>query len=188
MSTVWHIVPDQSRLSTSIISIIILLEKYVSLGYYFKFPWWKKTYGKILPGEVLLVNVFYKFTKSTVWLGTVCSWRHESCGCQPSTHLLMFQKLQVMRQDKRECKTNKSKEGTKFSQKQVFIGLPLAGFVMSLSIAAMVDRFVRANLPSNCLSWVSGPDTWWLSSGVKLSLCSQPDTLRTKLVVKAVRC
>lgn len=175
-----------------IISIIILLEKYVSSGYCFL--WWKKTHGKILPSDVLLVNEFYKFTKSTVWVGTVCSWRHESCGCQPSTHLLMFQKLQVMRQDKRECKTNKSKEGTKFSQKQVFIGLPLAGCMMSLSIAAKVDRFIRANLTSNYMSywgrrpWVSGPDTWWLSSGVKLSLCSQPDTLRTKLVVKAECC
>ena len=31
----------------------------------------------------------------------------------------------------------------------------------------------------------SGPETWWLSSGVKLSFCSHPDCLRTKLVVKA---
>ena len=28
--------------------------------------------------------------------------------------------------------------------------------------------------------WVSGPDTWCLSSGVKLSLCSHPDSPRTK--------
>ena len=33
--------------------------------------------------------------------------------------------------------------------------------------------------------WAPGLDSWCLSSGVKLNLCSHPDTLRTKLVAEA---
>ena len=36
--------------------------------------------------------------------------------------------------------------------------------------------------------WASGLDSWCLSRGVKLKLCSPPDTLRTKLVAEAELC
>jgi len=33
--------------------------------------------------------------------------------------------------------------------------------------------------------WASGLDLWGSSNGIKLKLCSHPDTLRTKLVAQA---
>ena len=37
-------------------------------------------------------------------------------------------------------------------------------------------------------TWGPGLDSWGLSSGVKLKLCSHPDTPRTKLVAEAELC
>ena len=36
--------------------------------------------------------------------------------------------------------------------------------------------------------WAPGMDSWCLSNGLKLKLCSQPDTPKTKLVAEAELC